>query len=186
MSAGGQAWQGDDHGHGYDSAETHQGEPGTHSDSSTWKRCADEGEWCRSRAVDQSQHDEGQGECTHAGGATREAVDDRDPRRIVEAPGEDDTGEGCSAVAGGERQRRWALFDAEQPSPAQCLESLGADEEQPCRHKHPGVATRKRPGGRREVAGGQQQERGCNRTVSGRECPAPLSRPTKARERPDH
>ena len=102
-SARGQAWQGDDHGRGYDSGETHYGEAGTDSDSRAWKGCGDEGEWCQGGAVDQSEHDEGQGECSHAGGTARVAADDRDPHRVVEAPGKDDAGEGCPAVAGRER-----------------------------------------------------------------------------------
>ena len=112
------------------------------------------------------------------------AVDDRDPRRVVEAPGEDDTGEGCPAVAGRERQRRWRSSTLNSRAQPNALSAWAPMRSSPVATSTPGSPLESGQEARREVAGGQQQERGRNRTVSGRECPAPLSRPTKARERP--
>ena len=85
-------------------------------------------------------------ERAHAGRAARVAADDGDPHRVVEAAGEDEADQGGASVAGRERKRRRALVRPEQSSPAERLERLGEQQEQPRRHEQAGVSARERPG----------------------------------------
>jgi hypothetical protein len=140
MSALRQAWQGDDDGRGCDSAETYHGEASAGPYPGSWKDRADRGEGGQRSAVDQPEHYQGQGQCSHAGGAARVAADDCDPHRIVEAAGENDTDEGGPSVAGREGKHRRPLVRLEQPAPAQCFQRLGAEEEQRCRDEHTRVS----------------------------------------------
>src|SRR6266536_2381068 len=91
------------------------------------------------------------------------AADDGDPHRIIEAAGKDNADQGGASVAGRERKGRRPLVRSEQSSPAERLERLGEEKEQRRRHEQHWVPARKRPGGRREVASGQQRERDRNR-----------------------
>src|SRR5207249_5048236 len=73
----------------------------------------------------------------HAGRTARGAADDGDPHRVVEAARKDKAYQGGAAVAGRERKRRGPLVRPEQPSPAERLERLGEEQQQPCCHKQP-------------------------------------------------
>jgi hypothetical protein len=68
--------------------------------------------------------------CPQAGRTTWVAAHDRDPHRIVEAAGKDDTDQRRTAVTGDERKRRGPLAVGEQPCPPECLERLGKEKQQ--------------------------------------------------------
>ena len=107
------------------------------------------------RAVDQSEHEEGEAERPHARGAPTEASDDRDADDIVEPPGEGERGDRGSPVRGCERERLRTLVRCEELLPPIGFERVAEQGESCCGHEQAGVAARERQGRLGEVAGGE-------------------------------
>jgi hypothetical protein len=129
--ASGEAWQGHDHRGCCDPGSGYDRERGTGSDPGPRKGHRDCGERRQCGAVDQTEHDKREADCPQAGRTTWVATHDRDPHRIVEAAGKDDTDQRRTAVTGDERKRRGPLTVRKQPCPPECLQRLGKEKQQP-------------------------------------------------------
>src|SRR4030095_7620906 len=108
--------------------------------------------------VDQPEHDKREADCPQTGRTTWVAAHNRDPHRIVEAPGKDDTDQRRAAVTGDERKRRGPLAVREQPCPPECLERLGEEKQQPGCDEQAWLATGERQGSVRKMTDSQEGE----------------------------
>jgi hypothetical protein len=147
--ASGEAWQCQDHRGGCDPGSRYDRERGTRSNPGSREGDGDGGERRQRGAVDQTEHDQREADCPQTGRTTWVAAHDRDPHRIVEAAGKDDTDHRRAAVTGDERKRRGPLAVRKQPCPPECLERLGKEKQQPGSHEQAWLAVR---GGHEVVA----------------------------------
>jgi hypothetical protein len=122
-------------------------------------------------------------DCAQTGRTTWVAAHDRDPHRIVKATGKHDTDQRGAAVAGDKRKRRGPLAVGEQPCPAECLERLGKEKEQPGRHEQARLAARERPRRGREMTDSQEREQEHEGSRPETESPARSPRVAKLPER---
>jgi len=101
--ASGQARKCHDHPGRCDPGSGYDHEPGARSDPASWEGRCDGGERGKRGAVDQAEHHEREADCPQAGRTTWVAAHNRDPHRIVEAAGKNDTDQRRAAVTGHER-----------------------------------------------------------------------------------
>ena len=134
------AWQGHDHRGGCDPGDRYEREGRTCSEPRSWEGDGNGGERRQRGAVDQAEHDQREADCPQTGRTTWVAAHDRDPHRIVEAAGKDDTDQRRAAVAGYKRKRRGPLTVREQARPSECLERLSNEKQQPGRDEQARLA----------------------------------------------
>src|SRR5207237_4295044 len=143
----------------------------------------DGGERRQRGAVDQPEHDKREADCPQTGRATRVATHDRDPHRIVEAAGKDDTDQRRAAVASYKRKRRGPLAVRKQPCPPKGLERLGKEKQQPGCHEQGWPAVRERPRSGPKMTNSQEREDEHDRNRPETESPARPPRVSKLPER---
>ena len=156
--ASGKARQGDQQASGSNARNSDDREPGAHADSPAYQYGGGSGKRRECDGVDQTEHDQGETQCPHAGATAWIAANDGNAHRVVETAGEHDTGQGGAAVAGRKRQWPRPLIRGEQPSPSPRLEALSEKQQQADRYQDAGLTARQQPGAGREVLRGKERK----------------------------
>jgi hypothetical protein len=163
--------------------DRHKRKGGTRRDPGSWEGDGNGGERRQRRAVDQAEHDKREADCAQTGRTAWVAADDRDPHRIVEAAGKDDTDQRRAAVAGYKGKWRGPLAVRKQPRPPECLERLSNEKQQSGRDEQAWLAVRERPRPGRKMTDSQKCEDEHDGDRSGSESPARPPRVSKLPER---